>query len=278
MIMQKYDKIDAPEIVATLFNVLSGSTSDCPEYAEDIAFKTPDQTSLVCRFFPAGKDAPTLLYFHDSMRSTKIYDIIANDYTGNNINFLLASYRGIGKNTGNPGVSSMMVDADFILLETLLLLQRKDLKGPLFVMGNSLGCVSAIDIAYNHADSVKGIIIESGFCDTVPFLIGLGHDISQMGITEGDGFNNREKIEKVKLPTLILHGARDSLVPPAQAEILQASSGARNKQFHLIPGADRETMIETGGDLYFQTIKNFVDTVSGINTWRQRRRNNKKRK
>ena len=277
-VMKKYDKIDTPEIVDSLFNVHSGSITACPEHAEDIEFRTSDQIRLVCRFFQAGKDAPTLLHFHDSMRSTKIYDIIANDYTRNNINFLLASYRGTGRNSGNPSISSMMVDADFILQETILLRQKKDLKGPLFLMGNSLGCACVIDIAYNHADSIKGIIIESGFCDTVPFLTGLGHDINQSGITEDDGFNNKEKIEKVKLPTLILHGARDSLVPPAQAEVLQASSGARNKQFHIIPGADRQTMIETGGDLYFQTIKNFVDMVSGINTWRQRRKNNKHRK
>ncbi len=273
--MQKYNKLDTPEIICSLFKDFSESTAVCPEDAEDIEFIVTDETSLVCRFFPADKDAPTLLYFYDSMGSTDKHEIIAKNYTGNNINILFASYRGIGRNSGNPGAASMMEDAGFILQETLLLLQMKNFKGGLFVMGVSVGCACVIDIAYNYADSIKGIIIESGFCDTGPFLTGLGLDINQFGFTEADGFNNREKIEKVKLPTLILHGARDGLVPPAQAEVLQASSGARNKQFHIIPGADRGTMIKTGGELYFQTITNFVNTVSGINTWRQRRRNKK---
>ena len=270
--MQKYSKIENPDIFGPLFNVSSEWMSDCPEYAEDIEFTTADKTALICRLFLAGETAPTLLYFHDSMESIEKYDKISRNYIKHDINFLFTSYRGMGKNGGNPGIISMMEDADFILHETLLLTQKKKLEGPLFVMGKSLGCACAIDIAYNYADSLKGMIIESGFCDTIPFLKGVGVDMSQRGLSEDDCFNNREKIEKIKLPTLIFHGSRDTLVTPAQAEILQATSGARTKQFHIIPGANRDTMIETGGELYFKTIKNFTDTVSGVNTWRQRRR------
>ncbi len=275
-IMQKYNKIDTLKIVGSLFSALSEPISDCPENAEDIEFEMVDKTSLSCRFFLADQNAPTLLYFHDSMEQRNKYNVIAKNYNQFNINFLLTSYRGIGKNSGNPGIASMMEDADSIFHETNLLIQNKKLKGALFVMGTSLGCACAIDIAYNYGDFIKGIIIESGFCDTGPFLTGLGLDITQMGFTEDDGFKNREKMEEIKLPTFILHGSRDTLVPPAQAETLQAVSGARNKQFHIIPGADRGTMIEVGGDLYYQTMKSFVDTVSGVNTWRQRRRKQQK--
>ena len=273
--MQKYNKIDNSEIVDALFDVSSKWTRNCPVYAEDVEFTTTDKTVLVCRLFLAGETAPTVLYFHDSMESIEQYDEIARKHIEHGINFLFTSYRGMGKNGGKPGIISMMEDADFLLHETILLAQKKKMEGPLFVMGKSLGSACAIDIAYNYADSLKGLIIESGFCNTLPFLEEVGVDISKNRLSEEDGFNNREKIEKIKLPTLILHGARDTLVPPAHAEILQATSGARTKQFHLIPGADRETLIETGGELYFKTIKTFTDTVSGVNTWRQRRRKHK---
>ncbi len=270
--MQRYNKIDIPEIIGTLFNITSDSFRDCPEYAEDIEFTTPDKTRLICRFFPADRKSPTLLYFHDSMAPVEQYDAVAKHYISQDMNFMLASYRGIRKNSGKPGLASLFEDAAFILHKTVSFLQKKSFEGPIFVMGASLGSACAIDIAYNCPDLIKGMIIESGFCDTVPFLTGLGLDIIQMELTEDDGFNNRKKIEKVELPTLIFHGSRDDVVPAARAENLQASSGARNKQFHLIPGANRKTLIETGGELYFMTIKNFVDTVSGRNTWRQRRR------
>jgi alpha-beta hydrolase superfamily lysophospholipase len=271
--MQRYDKIDIPEIIGALFNITSDSICDCPEYAEDIEFTTPDKTRLICRFFPADRKSPTLLYFHDSMAPVEQYDEIAKHYISQDMNFMLATYRGIRKNSGKPGFASLFEDAAFILQKTVSFLQKDNFEGPIFVMGASLGSACVIDITYNYPDLIKGMIIESGFCDTVPFLTGLGLDTIQMDLSEDDGFNNIKKIEKVKLPTLIFHGSRDDVVPAAQAETLQASSGARNKQFHLIPGANRKTLIETGGKLYFMTIKNFVDTVSGRNTWRQRRRN-----
>ena len=75
---------------------------------------------------------------------------------------------------------------------------------------------------------------------------------------------------------MIFHGARDALVAIAEAEKLQASSGARTKQFFVIPGAEHHTVGETGGDLYVEEIKKFIDTVCGVNTWRQKRKSHKR--
>ena len=74
------------------------------------------------------------------------------------------------------------------------------------------------------------------------------------------------------MPTLLLHGSRDQLIPVHEAEKLQAESGAKTKQFHMIPGADHNSLILVGGEQYFKTIKSFTDTVTGQNTWRQRRK------
>ena len=74
---------------------------------------------------------------------------------------------------------------------------------------------------------------------------------------------------------MILHGACDQLIPASEAEKLQADSGARNKQFLLIPGADHNTMISTAGKLYFQTIRQFIDTITGRSSWRNRRKQKK---
>jgi hypothetical protein len=40
----------------------------------------------------------------------------------------------------------------------------------------------------------------------------------------------------------------------------------------VIPGAGHDTVSKIGGDLYFQKIKEFINTVCGVNTWRQRRK------
>lgn len=274
--MQQYAKIDTPEIVSALFIKPAEPLADCPENAEDVEFVMEDQIRLLCRLYPAGKEAPTLLFFPTGRQSINKYNAIAENYVQYGINLLVVSYRGCGKSEGNAGICSIIGDLPFILRKTVNQLQEKKFKGPLFVMGESVGSVFAIETAHVCSDDIKGIIMESGFCDTIPFLIGSGLDISKIGISETDGFNNKDKIENIKLPTLILHGARDTVVVPAQAETLQASSGARNKQFFIIPGAEHDTVVKIGGALYFQTIKTFIDTVSGVNTWRQRRRGIKK--
>ena len=270
--MQNYDKIDNPEILASLFMPPQEEVSKCPEFAENVEFTITDEVTIVCRFYKADKDAPTLLYFHGSKESVNKYDPIASKYVEYGVNIMLASYRGYGNSDGSPGVESMLSDSAVIFKKTAAYLQNHDFTGALFVMGRSLGSAAAVEVAHTFPEEVKGLIIESGFCNTLPLLEGLGVDVAKFELSEEDGFQNPQKIEKIKLPTMFFHGSRDTLVLPAQAETMQASSGARNKQFHIIPGAEHGTMIESGGNLYFQTIKTFLDTVCGVNNWRKKRK------
>jgi fermentation-respiration switch protein FrsA (DUF1100 family) len=140
-------------------------------------------------------------------------------------------------------------------------------------MGRSLGSASAIDVAVNNSDEVSGLIIESGFAKTLPLAKVLGLDLEKMGITEEQTFNNSEKIGKFTKPTFILHGQYDQLIPLWQAETLQAESGAKSKEFQIVPGADHNSLIAVAGQLYFQTIGKFVEKAAGTAPdWRQRRR------
>ncbi len=145
-------------------------------------------------------------------------------------------------------------------------------------MGRSLGSACAIDLVSRYPDDFKGLILDSAFANTLPLAKRLGYDISNHDITEEDCFNNLAKIRKITNPTLIFHGARDQIIPVAEAEKLQAESGAKTKQFHIVPGADHNSIISIGGSLYFETIKNFINIVTGKNTWRQRRKSHKKKR
>lgn len=278
MTMDKYKKIDTPEIIDSLFTIPVEGISDCPEHAEDIAFTMADKTILSCRFYLAEKDGPTLLYFHGGREVASQYDEIAKSYQKNGLNLLFASYRGYGKSEGIPGIMSLITDSQTLAQKANNFLKERGYNGPLFVMGKSVGSAFAIETAYKFPEHIKGLIIDSGFCDTIPFFSAWGIDTEKLGLSEDDGFDNRKKIEEIKIPTLILHGARDVMVPPALAETLQASSGARSKQFHIVPGAEHGKVAEAGGELYYQTITTFINTASGINTWRQRRGRYRKQK
>jgi fermentation-respiration switch protein FrsA (DUF1100 family) len=143
-------------------------------------------------------------------------------------------------------------------------------------MGRSLGSACAIDLAARYSGEISGLVIESGFAETIPLLRTLGVDPAAMGLREEDGFNNSAKINQVTIPTLVIHGQNDSLIPLAQAEKLHAACGARSKELQVVPGADHNSLTAVAGMLYFQTIRQFIDKVTGSNDWRQRRKRFKK--
>jgi pimeloyl-ACP methyl ester carboxylesterase len=97
-----------------------------------------------------------------------------------------------------------------------------------------------------------------------------------MGISEQECFGNSDKISRVTIPTFILHGQQDSLIPLWHAQKLHAACGAKSKELQIVPGANHNTLMAVAGMLYFQTIKVYVDKVTGTANWRQRRKDFKK--
>ena len=265
-------KIDRPDILSLLFQPPADYIGNCPTQAEDVSLNIAAGVSLSCRFYFVALDAPTLLYYHGGCDSSDTIDAAAEVLNQCRINVFLASYRGFGKSTGSPAFSSLFADARMLFTLAVAWLTEKGCSGPLFVMGRSLGSVCVLEVVHTNPQLVKGMILESGYCETITLLQAIGVDTAGLTLSEEEGFNNLQKIANIKIPTMIFHGSRDLLVSIAQAEKLQAASGARNKQFFVIPGAAHHTVAKTGGTLYYETIKGFIETTCGINTWRQRRK------
>lgn len=275
--MIAYSKIDQPEILALLFPSQNNVPSPCPADAEDIHFTAGAEYGVSYRFYGTDQQAPILFYYPATIGSAASFDLLAEQYRKQEMNVLLASYRGCGINSGSSSIAAMYADAQKIFPLAVDWLRGKGYTGALFVMGQSLGCLSAIDTVVNDSDSVKGLILESAICGTSAYLQAMGISEKLADIAEEEGFNNIQKIAKIKIPTLIFHGTKDSLVAVVEAEKLQAASGARNKQFFVIPGAEHYSVGKTGGDLFIKAIKQFADTTCGVNTWRQKRKSSKRR-
>jgi len=266
-------KLDKPEILSSLFSPVRQQKSSAPASSTDLEIEVNETgITLGCRLHTSSKEAPFIIFFHGNGETVGDYDDIAQSYNQNGMNILIVTYRGYGWSSGTPSVSSLYHDnlkiLDFVTRYTC----DNDYTGPCFIMGRSLGSACAIDLVHRRPDRVKGLIIDSGFADSLPLARRLGYDLSTTDITEDDCFNNVSKIQTISLPTLIIHGALDQLIPVPEAEKLQAESGARTKQFQVIPGADHNSLIDVAGVLYFETIKKFIDTVTGQNNWRQRRK------
>jgi len=264
--------MDRPEVQRILFHPRTSEPTPLPPGAEDIAITVELGVTIGCRFFKAGKDKPTILFFHGNGEIVADYDEIGLEYVRYGLNVLVTDYRGYGWSDGTPTFSNLLADCHVLYSELKKMLAEQGYRSAIFIMGRSLGSASAIEVALAYQDEISGLIIESGFAETLPLAETLGADISNVDISEDQTFNNVGKIVEITKPTFILHGQKDTLIPLWQAEKLHAESGARVKELQVVPGADHNSLISIGGKYYFMAIQQFIAKTTGDSDWRNRRK------
>lgn len=259
MTERTFRRLDQPSILPILFHPRR-NVSAPPEGASSrtVRFTMGDGTEIGGRLHLAATNAPALLFFHGNGEIATDYDSLAPVYRGLGLTLLVVDYRGYGISQGQPTVAHLMSDALAVYrkarAETGLAPSRW------FVMGRSLGSAAALEVARAAGPEVDGLILESGFAETGPLAKTLGGAVPPDFDEARDGMGNEEKIKGVKVPTLILHGEADRLVPAGNARTLYTNSGAAYKRLVLIPGAGHNDLLAVGADSYFKAIKELVET------------------
>jgi alpha-beta hydrolase superfamily lysophospholipase len=173
------------------------------------------------------------------------------------MNLVVADYRGYGASSGTPTLTDLVQDAHVIFKEVREELSRRNLRKDLWVMGRSLGSISALELAYHYQKEMPGLIIESGFPSVVRIMFHLGIPARVTGLEEIDQ-ECLERIKKIFVPTLIIHGERDSLVPVENAKEIYQHLGAEEKELLIIPSATHNDIMLAGLKDYFKAIQQFV--------------------
>lgn len=254
--------MDRPEIIYRLFFPRRESTEGLdPPYVMNHFIKVDEDVSVGCRFYTAGKECPNLLYFHGNGETCLDYDDIALLYMGRGINLFVADYRGYGFSGGSPTCSSMINDAHPVFQCFKAFLQQLGYKGDQFVMGRSLGSAPAIEIAYHYQRELKGLIVESGFA-------GARNQFARVGVThlfedvqDPVGFGNDLKIKEVTIPTLIIHGQADEIIPAGEGRALYTLSGATQKSSLFIPHAGHNDLLMIDEEAYMTAIVKMTHSV-----------------
>ena len=257
--MDEFTVLDRPEILRFIFYPRRDFSSE-PRVPNVVThFITVDEeVSISCRFYFNNDKAPNVLFFHGNGEIASDYDDIASLFTGMGINFFVADYRGYGLSGGKPTFSDMIKDAHSIFKGWGQMLSEKGYSGNLFVMGRSLGSAPAIELAYSYQDQIKGLIVESGFADVIRLLAYIGLPVEALGLDRVKASLNLERIQYISIPTLIIHGEYDNLIPVQDGEDLYRSSGAEDKRLLIIPKATHNDIFLVGMDEYLQAIKEFV--------------------
>jgi hypothetical protein len=253
-----YSLLDQPHILRFVFYPRE-DYSPPPRNAVDHSVPVEKDIAVVCRLYPSNESAPSILYFHGNGEVVSDYDDIATLYNRIGINLFVADYRGYGQSGGMPSFSNTVADSHIIFKYFHDTLRASSYSGPLFVMGRSLGSLSAVELAVSYPKELKGLIIESGFASAGKLLMYLGTLISFPRL---DDFEEAtlERLRSIAMPVLIIHGEWDELIPFEQAEVLYQNAGSKDKKLLRIPGAGHNDIMLVGMEQYFEAIKEFVSS------------------
>ena len=251
-----YSMFDRPEILMALFYPRPEWSFNMPQKGmETLMVPVGSNVEIQAQVYLASPEAPNILLFHGNGEIAADYQEIAPFYTNRMINLIVVDYRGYGRSTGMPSVSSMMKDSHAIFAYFKEWLKHKKLTGKFIVMGRSLGSAPALEIANCYQKDIDGLIIESGFAHAGPLLRLMGVDMESLGLKEGQGFRNVEKIMGFQKPTLIIHAQFDHIIAFQEGEILFNECPAKEKRLLRIAGANHNNVFIAGMTDYMASIK-----------------------
>ena len=258
-----YSVLDRPEVLRLLFHPRKElEPNPTSTHGIDITIPVEKDEKIGARFHMDKKQGPNILFFHGNGEIVADYDDLGPLYNKMGINFLPIDYRGYGRSTGMPTVTSMMNDSHAIFNFIKKWLVEHFYTGPVIIMGRSLGSASAIKIAVSYKDRISGLILESGFARTGPLLRILGIDPDGIGFKEETGFQNVHKIKKFDKPVLIIHAEQDHIIPFSDGQALYDACSASDKTLLEIPGANHNDIFMRGLSEYMAAVKALLDRIT----------------
>lgn len=248
--------LDQPSILGFIFYPRK-EFKECPKNGFDLFVPVESEVSISSRFYLGDSQWAWILYFHGNGEVVSDYDELAPFYHQIEVNLVVADYRGYGASGGKPTLSHLLGDCHKIFRAVREELLKRGLRNELWVMGRSLGSISALELASSYPNEIKGLIIESGAISMLRVFRNLGLPIYGKEVEKIDQ-EWEEKVKGIDLPTLIIHGRRDSLVPVEEAEELYRCLGSTKKRLLIIQEANHNNILWVGFKDYFRAIREFI--------------------
>jgi pimeloyl-ACP methyl ester carboxylesterase len=202
------------------------------------------------------RHASAVLYLHgnDGNLSTSMGEIAPLRELGYSV--FMIDYRGYGKSEGLfPSEKTVYEDAETAW--NYLVQQRGLNPTHLYIYGHSLGGAIAIELALHHPDAA-GLIVESSFT-SIRDMAKLHKQYALLPMELlGQPFDSINKVDKLRLRVLYIHGTADEIVPYEMGEQLFKASGGR-KRFVPIGGGLHGNNAEIGGRMFRAAIRDFIE-------------------
>jgi fermentation-respiration switch protein FrsA (DUF1100 family) len=220
--------------------------------AEEHVLTTADEEKVIVWHVPAKPGHPVVLYFHgngDFLAGFfgRFRDIVA-DGTG----IVALSYRGYAGSSGKPSEQGLLRDAAAAYAFT----SARYGADRIVVWGFSLGTGVAVALAAEQP--VGRLILEAPYTSIVD-VAAAAFWIFPVRLVMLDQFRSDERIARVKVPLLIMHGALDPTIPTGFGERLFALAH-EPKQFVRFPEGGHNDLDSFGA---IGTARLFINAAKG---------------
>lgn len=213
--------------------------------ARDVILTTADGLELGAWFVPARESERdvTVLMASGNAGDRSMRAPLAAALAHEGLSVLLFDYRGYAGNPGRPSERGLALDARAAYR---FLAEQADVrKERVLFYGESLGTAVVTELATEHPPD--GLVLRSPFVDLAS--VGRVHyPFLPLGRLLLDRYPLADQLARVDVPTTVIYGTRDSIIPPAQslavAEVARGSTrivsvdGADHNDAALLDGPE----------------------------------------
>lgn len=224
---------------------------------EAVTVQTADGERLRAWRIDAASPKARIVYFHGNGGNLSNWAPILVGIARRGYSLFAIDYRGYGLSTGKPTERGLYRDVDAALPAAW---PAADVRAPLVYWGRSLGGSMAA-----YAATVKrpeGIIIEAGFPNARAAIRG-SPVLAALSLFSSYRFPAGKFLARAPAPVLVLHGARDSVIPLALGrELFDRIDGP--KEFVVIAGGDHNDAAAPDAAAYWAAIDRFISSLRTI--------------
>ena len=183
------------------------------QQAEEVMLQSADGVRVSAWHVPARENMPVVIYFQGNGGGLNLRAERFRKLTADGTGLVALNYRGYGGSGGKPSEAGIILDAkaayDFAA--------ERYGADRIVLWGESLGTGVAVALAAEQP--VARVILESPYSSIADVAASL-YWFVPVRLLLSDSFRSDQRIAKVTVPVLVVHGERDNIIPIAYGERL----------------------------------------------------------
>jgi fermentation-respiration switch protein FrsA (DUF1100 family) len=225
--------------------------------AREVTLRTVDGLALGAWLVEAGEPdrGVAVLVANGNAGNRSLRAPLARALAGAGLAVLLFDYRGYGGNPGRP--SEQGLASDVRAARRFLIEEAGVTPARLLYYGESLGAAVVTELASEHPPA--GLVLRSPFVDLAS--VGRVHyPFLPVRTLLRDRYPLADQLAGVKVPTTVVYGSCDSIVPPEQSRAVAAVAAGETRVVE-VAGADHNDLALLEGEKLIEAVVELAERV-----------------